>query len=240
MIIFHQGKPSKDAQKSVKKGCKAMMRIHRNADDKWVLTKFHDEHNHNLTSTPGMTRHWNSHNNIDESTKRIMKGLMENHNTTTQMYGYIAGLHGGASMLPFTRKYFESVKRAIRNDESTDDIKKTLEIFAEMQKTSKNFFHAVDIGKDGKIKNIFWSHAWSRESYKHFGDVVTFDTTYQTNIYGMPFAPFVGVNNHFQTIIFGCAMVREETEDAFKWLFRTFLRAVGNKHPVGILTGIVS
>ena len=56
----------------------------------------------------------------------------------------------------------------------------------------------------------------------------------------MPFAPFVGVNNHFQTIIFGCALVIEESEDAFKWLFSTFLKAVEDKHLGGILTGLLS
>ncbi|XP_022853627.1 protein FAR1-RELATED SEQUENCE 5-like [Olea europaea var. sylvestris] len=35
-----------------------------------------------------------------------------------------------------------------------------------------------------------------RQAYKEFGDVVTFDTTYLTNKYDMPFAPFVGVNHH--------------------------------------------
>lgn len=204
------------------------------------ITDLRQEHNHNLTTGTGMTRHWKSHNNIDEGTRRIMKDMMENNSNTTQMYGYISGLHGGSSMLPFTRRYFESVKQSIRIDENTDDIKKTLRLFVEMQKSSKDFFYAVDTGKDGKIKNVFWSHAWSRLSYKHFGDVVTFDTTYQTNIYGMPFAPFVGVNNHFQTVIFGCALVLEESEDAFKWLFTTFLQAVEDKHPVAILIGMLS
>ena len=240
LSFLSQGKPSKGVQKSVKRGCGAMMRIHRHEEHKWIITQLRQEHNHPLTTSTGMTRNWKSHNKIGEGTRRIMKDMMENNSTTTQMYGYLAGIAGGASMLPYTRTYFQSVKQSIRIEENTDDIKKTLRLFVEMQKSSKDFFYAVDVGKDDKIKNVFWSHAWSRLSYKHFGDVVTFDTTYQTNIYGMPFAPFVGVNNHFQTIIFGCALVIKESEDAFKWLFSTFLKAVEDKHPVGILTGLLS
>jgi hypothetical protein len=41
---------------------------------------------------------------------------------------------------------------------------------------------------------------------------VTFDTTYITNLYDMPFGLFVGVNNHFQSIIFGGVMMRDEKE----------------------------
>lgn len=235
-ILRLQGKPSKGVQKSVKLGCKACARVHMRRSGQWIVTKVDDDHNHPLN--PNQARHWNSHNHIDESTRCIMKGLMENNVATTQMYGYIAGLHGGASVLPFTRTYFNNVKQAIRSEESTDDVKKTLQFFADMQRSSKNFFYSVDVGTDGKIKNIFWSHAWSRLSYEYFGDVVTFDSTYQTNLYGMPFAPFVGVNNHFQTVIFGCALIREETDEAYKWLFRTFIQAMNGKKPVGILTGL--
>ncbi|OMO51407.1 hypothetical protein CCACVL1_29812 [Corchorus capsularis] len=33
-------------------------------------------------------------------------------------------------------------------------------------------------------------------AYQYFGDAVTFDATYLTNKYGMPFVPFTGVNHH--------------------------------------------
>ena len=43
--------------------------------------------------------------------------------------------------------------------------------------------------------------------YEYFGDVVCFDTTYKKNKDGRPFALFVGVNHHKQTIIFGDALL---------------------------------
>lgn len=46
--------------------------------------------------------------------------------------------------------------------------------------------------------------ARSRAAYEAFGDVVTFDTTYRKNKYGLLFTPFSGVNHHYQTIQFGC------------------------------------
>ncbi|KAH9681061.1 hypothetical protein KPL71_026797 [Citrus sinensis] len=46
-------------------------------------------------------------------------------------------------------------------------------------------------GRNGSFENMR-----SRAAYKHFGDVVTFDTTYLTNKYDMPFDRFVGVNHH--------------------------------------------
>ncbi|KAL5726768.1 hypothetical protein ACHQM5_000030 [Ranunculus cassubicifolius] len=72
--------------------------------------------------------------------------------------------------------------------------------------------------------------------YDHFGDVVVFDTTYKTNAYMMPFAPFTGVNHHLQSIQFGCALLLDETEETFVWIFKTWLVAMGGRPPVSMLT----
>ncbi|XP_058075804.1 protein FAR1-RELATED SEQUENCE 5-like [Magnolia sinica] len=72
--------------------------------------------------------------------------------------------------------------------------------------------------------------------YERFGDVICFGTTYKTNEYGRPFAPFIGVNHHRQTVIFGAALLYDETIDSFRWLFRTFCDAMCRKEPQTILT----
>ena len=48
---------------------------------------------------------------------------------------------------------------------------------------------------------------------------MAFDTTYLTNKYDMPFAPFVGVNHHGQSILLGCGLVSNEDTITFVWLF---------------------
>ncbi|KAI8550675.1 hypothetical protein RHMOL_Rhmol06G0126200 [Rhododendron molle] len=73
-------------------------------------------------------------------------------------------------------------------------------------------------------------------AYRYFGDVVTFDTTYRTNKYDMPFAPFTGVNHHMQSIQYGCALLQDETETTFEWLFKTWLDAMGGRPPTSIIT----
>jgi hypothetical protein len=59
--------------------------------------------------------------------------------------------------------------------------------------------------------------------YACFGDAVSFDTTFQTNKFEMPFAPLLGANHHKQTVIFGCALLFNEIIESFVWLFETFL-----------------
>jgi MULE transposase domain len=65
---------------------------------------------------------------------------------------------------------------------------------------------------------------------------VTFDTTYQTNKYGMPLAPFIGQDHHRLSIFFGMALLRNECAPSFNWLFKTWLEAMYGKHPKAIIT----
>lgn len=76
----------------------------------------------------------------------------------------------------------------------------------------------------------------SRIAYNCFSDVISFDTTYQVNQYKMPFAPFIGVNHHRQSVLFGCALLADETESTFIWLFTTWLEAMSGRQPGLIMT----
>ncbi|XP_058181196.1 protein FAR1-RELATED SEQUENCE 5-like [Rhododendron vialii] len=52
----------------------------------------------------------------------------------------------------------------------------------------------------------------------------------------MPFAPFTGVNHHMQLIQYGCALLQDETEVTFVWLFKTWLDAMGERPSISIIT----
>ena len=89
---------------------------------------------------------------------------------------------------------------------------------------------------DNKVKCVFWTDPRSVRYYQEFGVCVSFDMTYLTNKYRMPFAPFAGITGHGLTCIFGCALISDETIDIFKWLFQTFLEAMRGKEPKSIIT----
>jgi hypothetical protein len=56
--------------------------------------------------------------------------------------------------------------------------------------------------------------------YVDFGDVLTFDTTYQTNVYSMPLAIFVRSNHQLQNVIYRQALLNNKQGDTFEWLFK--------------------
>ncbi|KAM0846298.1 hypothetical protein ACQ4PT_055757 [Festuca glaucescens] len=113
---------------------------------------------------------------------------------------------------------------------------KTLNHFAAMQKRDPSFIVKMQLDDQKRVKSLLWCHGSGRVNYALFGDVVTFDTTYRTNLYNLPFGLFVGVNNHFQSTIFGGVFLTEETIEAFQWTFQVFCDVMDNKHPRTILT----
>ncbi|XP_035543227.1 protein FAR-RED ELONGATED HYPOCOTYL 3-like isoform X3 [Juglans regia] len=76
------------------------------------------------------------------------------------------------------------------------DGKALSDYFDRMREMDDGFVFVMDMNDEFRVKNVFWADTRSRVAYEYFGDVITLDTTYLTNRYGMPFVLFVGVNHH--------------------------------------------
>ncbi|KAI3692833.1 hypothetical protein L6452_32657 [Arctium lappa] len=75
----------------------------------------------------------------------------------------------------------------------------------------------------------------ARRNYQEFGDVISFDGTFRTNLHCMIFVPFLAVDNHKSSVVVGSALINGETIDNFTWVLRAFLGCHG-KQPVFIIT----
>lgn len=116
------------------------------------------------------------------------------------------------------------------------DAQMMLSYFKSCQLKNPGFFYAFQMDAEGRLANCFWVDSRSKMAYKYFGGVVTFDPTYLTNKYKMPFVPFTGVNHHQQSILFGCALLWDETIESFFWFLSTWLEAMSGISPKTIIT----
>jgi hypothetical protein len=112
----------------------------------------------------------------------------------------------------------------------------TIAYFEALQYRDKDFFFRYDLDDQKRVKHLFWVDGAARKAYKYFNDCISFDTTYMTNKYKMPFAPFVGINSHGQSIQLGCGFLGNELTASFKWLFMVFLEAMDGIAPLNIIT----
>ncbi|XP_078158902.1 protein FAR1-RELATED SEQUENCE 5-like [Carex rostrata] len=153
-----------------------------------------------------------------------------------QTYDLLAKQAGGRKHLCFLPTDYKNYLRSKRMyDIALGDAGALMQYLQRRVKEDPAFYYAVQLDEDDQITNIFWADGRSLLDYDCFGNVVCFDTTYKTNGYGRPFAPFFGVNHHKQTVVFAGALLYDEKVESFEWLFHTFTHVVGGKAPKVIL-----
>ncbi|KAL5707579.1 hypothetical protein ACHQM5_018468 [Ranunculus cassubicifolius] len=222
--------------------CNVMIKVEKRDSDKWVVTKFIKDHNHSTVSTSKVQylrprRHF-------AGTAKPTSEHFEGFGVSTEGSMFMSGEpnRSARNVAPIeasrTARSPASVSygRSSRKKTLGKDAQNLLDYFKRMQAENPGFFYAIQLDDENHMTNVFWADARSRTAYTHFGDAVTFDTMYRPNQYRVPFAPFTGVNHHGQTVLFGCALIFDESESSFLWLFRTWLEAMSNCAPQSITT----
>uniref|UniRef100_A0A0A9DU44 Protein FAR1-RELATED SEQUENCE n=1 Tax=Arundo donax TaxID=35708 RepID=A0A0A9DU44_ARUDO len=231
------GKPRKSTKHSTTMcGCPARMRVLRNKNGEYYVSIFVAEHNHELVESCDEKRHLHSHQSIDQATKDMVRYLRENNVSLSKVRCIMGSVNGSMDNLTYSKKRLKTLCSKIAADLLANDMQKTFQSFIRMRDEDPNFVYSFQMDRKCRIRALMWSSGNSRRMYSHFGDAVTFDTTYRTNIYNMPFGMFVGVNNHFQSVIYAGVLLTSESTKSFKWAFKAFVKMMGGKAPVTMLT----
>ncbi|XP_031105194.1 protein FAR-RED ELONGATED HYPOCOTYL 3-like [Ipomoea triloba] len=200
--------PENAEGRSKKTDCKACMHVKRRSDGRWIIHRFEKEHNHELSPPQA----------VSEQTRRVY-AAMTRHLTEYKNVVAIKSDEGGQNLAM-----------------DAGEVNILPEFFTQMQSMNSNFFYAVEVSEDHRLKNFLWVDAKSRHDYAHFSDVVSFDATYVRNKYKIPIALFIGVNHHYQFVLLGAALLSDETSATLSWVMRTWLRAMGGQAPKAIVT----
>ncbi|XP_016501812.1 protein FAR1-RELATED SEQUENCE 5-like [Nicotiana tabacum] len=119
---------------------------------------------------------------------------------------------GGRANLGYTKLDHKNYLRTKRQKAmGQGEARVLLEYFEKKKVDDPSFFFVVQLDVNDMITNIFWADSKMIIDYEIFGDVLSFDTTYQTNKEHRPLASFLGFNNHRKMIIFGGALMYDET-----------------------------
>ncbi|XP_077213947.1 protein FAR1-RELATED SEQUENCE 4-like isoform X2 [Tasmannia lanceolata] len=222
----------KNPRDDIKIGCKAMMEVKRNKNGIWVVEDTCLEHNHDLL--PGSTHLFKSHKTMPTPPKKANYIM---HEAAPKIFSHKRNIRRGLKNVVSTQKDCQNqIDKEHKRIPEIGDTQFILDHFMHMQEIDAAFFYAMEVDEKQQLKSVFWADSKCRADYAHFGDVVSFDTTYVTNTYNMPFAPFVGVNHHGQIIFFGCALISDESKATYVWLFKMWLRAMFGRAPPTILT----
>ncbi|KAJ4702644.1 Protein FAR-RED IMPAIRED RESPONSE 1 isoform X1 [Melia azedarach] len=218
-----------------KTDCKACMHVKRRQEDgRWIIRNFIKEHNHEIF--PDQAYYFRGHRNLDLGNSSV-DALHAIRERTKRMFVTMSRKSVGYKKLDSQKGTATNQLGSARHLALEEgDAQVMLDHFTHMQDENPNFFYAIDLNEEQRLRNVFWVDAKSRVDCSNFGDVVFFDTTYIKNEYKLPFAPFIGVNHHLQFLLLGCALVADETKSTYTWIMRAWLRAMGGHAPSVILT----
>ena len=219
-------------------GCKVRMYVIKGKKtDYWELTTLELQHNHDVVSPSKMCliqreRH------VTAAARNLIKTLNVSGVRPSQTMSLFSYMQGGVNNVGFGSQNVRNVVRDERKKKiQVSDAQAGLDLLGRLKEESGGkFFVKTQVDEENRLKNLVWVDPKCLMSYSNFGEVVAFDTTYRTNRYAMPFVPFTGVNHHYQSVLFGFALMRDEVRTSFEWVLRTWLEAVGDKHPNAIIT----
>lgn len=180
----------------------------------WKIKTLDLDHNHELR--PGdRDSLFSGHKYMTDMEKGLIRTLNDNNIPTRQMYSILSYLRGGLTALLMKKKDISNYRTKINREIKGSDMTKVLEYFRKRQLEDPEFFYKIHLDDDNRVRNIFWTDACSMKHYAEFGECISFDTTYMTNRYNLPFAPFIGITSHGQSCLFGCAFLHDETTETF-------------------------
>ncbi|XP_022897475.1 protein FAR-RED IMPAIRED RESPONSE 1-like [Olea europaea var. sylvestris] len=224
-----------DPQPTTQTDCKARISASSDVNGTWRINIVNLEHNH--TCSPSKSRFYRCNRKLPAHVKRKLEvndmagiPLLKSFNSTVvETSGY--------ENLPCVEKdyrnYIEQVRRLLLGEGDAATIQS---YFSKMQARCLGFYFSIDLDDESRLKNVFWTDNRCKHACREFDDVVTFNSTYLTNKYDMPFAPFVGVNYHDQSTLLGCGLLSNEDTYTFFWLFKTWLEYMHGQAPHGIVT----
>ncbi|KAK9069835.1 hypothetical protein SSX86_010231 [Deinandra increscens subsp. villosa] len=197
------------------------------------IIKFNEHHNHCLIDNFNQDLSKVSRK-LTFSTKQFIHNMSLNRIGPVKAHRVMVSLMGGHHKVNGTPTDFKNFSQSVRMYIGDRDSQILIDRLTDRSKEIPEFYFDYYVS-DGKLQCMFWADEVSKLNYKKFGDVVSFDATYQTNRYNMIFVPFTGVNNHKLCVSFGAGLILSETTESYKWLLQQFLQAHG-KQPTLVLT----
>ncbi|TVU38539.1 hypothetical protein EJB05_11915, partial [Eragrostis curvula] len=170
--------------------CPALMAV-KFTGSYWVVDTFRAEHNHDLVQKFSLTKFLRSHRDIPPEEKQFIRTLHSCTIKTVRAYQLMCELYGGEQNVPYTVCDCKNLRKSYGAENEGKDMKKTFELFDEMKKQDPDFFYDYTLDKFERVEHLFWIDGESVRQFAHYGDCISFDTTYFTNKYNMPCAPFI-------------------------------------------------
>ncbi|KAL2939678.1 Protein FAR1-RELATED SEQUENCE 6 [Bienertia sinuspersici] len=224
-------------RKTKKVGCPVMLHAKFVKEGEWQIRIVVLEHKYH-EPIPSNAKYISMFHRDDLNA--LCRRLFQHHDegvSISQIHGALAAERNGVENFPVSKRQLRNIVDKDQRLKMMDgDANAMSAYFHRMSMDNQKNFHLHRLDDEERLKDVMWVDAWTRAAFAEFRDVVCFDSTYLTNKYLLPFANFVGVNHHGQSVLLGCALISHEDAEKFEWLFTNWISCMGGKAPDDILT----
>ncbi|XP_047964806.1 protein FAR1-RELATED SEQUENCE 5-like [Salvia hispanica] len=146
----------------------------------YEVYQFVEYHNHLMVADEH--RHFMMANrNLDPIHRRFMEDCGRCNIGPTLTFKLLKEIMGGPENVGCDIIDIRNGYRDIMSNIDGSDAQMIFDYMRSQKKSSDAFYYEIEIGSHGKLTRLFWADAISRRNYHMFGDVISFDSTYNTN-----------------------------------------------------------
>ncbi|GJZ16610.1 FAR1-related sequence 5-like protein [Tanacetum coccineum] len=215
-------------------GCKARIKLVLDiVSGRYKLDQFYPKHNHMLI--PKEYKHFTKkQRKMTQAEKMFVVKAATNKIGATRAHNLLSSMKGGYEYVHGTTDDFKNHQRDVNVFIGESDAQMLINKMENRKTYVPNFTFQYRV-ENSELVSMFWADEVAKCNYKEFGDIVSFDATFNSNKYNMKFVPFIGIDNHGKCVTLGSGMLLHEDTKSYTWLLTAFMTAF-LKEPTMIVT----
>ncbi|GJS72851.1 FAR1-related sequence 5-like protein, partial [Tanacetum coccineum] len=215
-------------------GCKARIKLVLDiVSGRYKLDQFYPKHNHMLI--PKEYKHFTKkQRKMTQAEKMFVVKAATNKIGATRAHNLLSSMKGGYEYVHGTTDDFKNHQRDVNVFIGESDAQMLINKMENRKMYVPNFTFQYRV-ENSELVSMFWADEVAKCNYKEFGDIVSFDATFNSNNYNMKFVPFIGIDNHGKCVTLGSGMLLHEDTKSYTWLLTAFMTAF-LKEPTMIMT----
>ncbi|XP_073285274.1 protein FAR1-RELATED SEQUENCE 5-like [Primulina huaijiensis] len=170
----------------VRTQCKAKLKITREKGCEWWVSRFFEEHNHEMFA-PDQTHLLRSARNISHAKKSTLEAMVNAGISVSNAVSFMENEACGPQNIGFIRKdAYDDMSRLKKHTKvENGDATALIQYFINKANKENYFYWNVQLDDDDRVMNFFFRDYRCEVDYEYFGDVLSIDTTYRTNKYNL-------------------------------------------------------
>ncbi|XP_042003852.1 protein FAR1-RELATED SEQUENCE 5-like [Salvia splendens] len=192
----------------------------------YIIQEFSEPHNHYMVESEHQ-QYMAINRKLDDVHHKFILDCSKANIGPTLTFKVLKEILGGFDLVGCTVGDIRNASRDIKSYAHGFDVQMVLDDMAKKKEMSEAFTYHYEVNATNQLVALFWCDGLIKRNYHMFGDIVAFDSMYNTNRYCMIFTHFTGKDNHGMPVTFTAGLVCNEKTGAFAWLFRHFVECMG-------------